>query len=166
MKTIPYAMSISGCLSDEFARGFKSMSIEKLAQNLIAAVYLWHADGTGLKVQSELHDIVDWIEVGALKFSRVTGPVSGVSGIGVCETVVSEINLPEEFCTGLKASKLVLCTHGVIIESGVVLENGNRNTIILVACADPYMIAVQAPFYTGTFDPEYNLSEYYRKPIS
>ena len=166
MKIIPYEVSISGHLSDEFARGFKSMSIERGTHNSIATVYLWHADGTGLKIQSRLHDIIDWIEVGALEFSRVTRAVSGVSEIGVCETEVTEINLPNEFGTGLKATKLVLSTHGIAVESGVVLESAGGNEIIIVACSAPYMVAIKAPFIAEAFEPEYDLSEYSREPIN
>jgi hypothetical protein len=166
MTIIPYKISIPGHLSDEFAQGFESMSIEKLVHKLVTTVYLWHADGTGLKVQSEMHDIAGWIEVGALKFSRVTGAVSGASESGVCETVVSKINLPNEFGTGLKASKLVLCTHGITIESGVVFENTGGNEIVLVAGAGPYTVAVKAPSVVDAFEPEYELSEYIREPIS
>ena len=165
MKTIPYKTSVPGHLSDEFAHGFKRMSIERLVGKLTNTVYLWHADGTGLQVQSEMHDIIDWLEVGSLCFSHVSGAVSSASGSGYCEIVVSEINLPDEFGAGLKASKLVLSTHGIAIESGVVIKGAGGNEIILVAGAGPHTVAIKAPSVVEAFDPEYPLSEYSREPI-
>lgn len=135
------------------------MSIRRLARKLTTTVYLWHADGTGLQVQSEMHDIIDWVEVGSLRFSRVIGTVSGVSESGVCESVVSEINLPNEFGAGLKASKLVLSTHGIAIESGVVIEGAGGNEIILVAGASPYTIA--RPHRGRTLNLDFSLTVFW-----
>src|SRR3954463_15510225 len=150
MTRIPYKSSIPGRFSDEFARGFKRVSIKRAARNLPYAVVLWHLAGEGLKVQSVMHDIAERLEVGALEFSRITETVS--------ET--SEFDLSDEFGIGLNASKLVLSIDGATIESGVVLQGTRGNEILLVAGVSPYTIAIRAPFFTEPFEPAYPLSEY------
>jgi hypothetical protein len=155
MTVIPYKISIPGRLADEFARGFKSISVERLAHGRPIAIFLWHADSEGLKVQSVMHDVAERFEVGALEFSRITGTVSEVS----------EFDLPGEFGVGLKASKLVLSTDGVTVESGIVLQGNRGNEMVLVAGAQPYTIAIKAPSVVEEFDPEYPLSKYSREPI-
>jgi hypothetical protein len=163
---IPFKIAIVGRLSDEFARGFRRISIERLAHKLAATVYLWRADGTGIRVQSEMHDIAGWIEVGSLVISHVDGPVNRTTESGACETETFEISLPSEFESGLSASKLVLSTQGKTVESGLFIESTSGSEIVLVAGAAPYTVAVKAPSVVEPFEPEYDLTEYSREPIT
>jgi hypothetical protein len=155
MSVISYRTSIPGRLADEFAQGFISMSLDRLPHGVPIAIFLWRADGTGLKIQSVMYDIAERLEIGALEFSRVTEKGRELPAF----------DLPEEFRVGVKAAKLVLSTSGVTADSGVLLRGSHGDELVMVAGAQPYTIAVKASFIRERFEPEYELSTYLQEPI-
>lgn len=154
MKIIRFTSIVPGTLADQFVGGFTSMSVRRLRKGSgpIDFIFFWRADGTGLKIQSVMHDInrEEWLEAGVLEFTHVAAD----------DDPSSQIELPDEFRRDLKVSKLVLSTEEMVVESGIVLEGRDGGRIVVVAGGFPYAITIAADFLTETFDPEYELSEY------
>lgn len=155
MITIKFCVNLSVRLSDEFNKGFTRISINRLPHGHPSAIFLWHADGTGLMIRSEMHDIAERFEVGALIFSHAVATDSNAP----------LIDLPEEFSFDLKASKLVLSDQSVSAESGILLKGDHGGEIVILAGALPYALTVKAPFIIEAFEPEYDLSSYLREPM-
>jgi hypothetical protein len=117
---------------------------------------LWRADGTGLKMFSQMHDVAERTEIGVLNFERTMAPLD-------FETFV---DLPQTFRCEVAASKLVIRESGTSAESGVVLRVSDGEEVMVVAGAYPYSIAVLGVMSVPhIFEPEYNIDRYVRVPM-
>ena len=119
-------------------------------------ITLWRADGSGLTVFSEMHDIAERMEIGVLRFEHYKSP----SG--------SRVTLPiaPEFGQGVDAFKLSIHESGVKAESGIVLRAKGGSEITIVAAAMPCFIAIKGVVeQPHIFEPEYPIENYERLPI-
>lgn len=116
---------------------------------------LWHPDGTGLRVQSVMHDIAERIEVGVLDFTLTRK----------AEIEERTVALPKGMEGGpLSVEKLSIREAGITAESGVALSSGNGDDeLIIVAGVYPYTLAIRGiGEIPHIFEPEYSLEKYAR----
>lgn len=117
-------------------------------------VTCWRVDGSGLRISTEMHDLAEKCEVGALTFELV-------SKLGSNEKV---FELDASFRGQITASRLLIEESGATIESGVILESGMGSEIVIVAGAYPYSLTVLGrDLGYMSFDPEYPLDLYQRE---
>ena len=119
-------------------------------------VTLWHSNGTGVRIFTEMYDIAERTEVGVLKLEPASTPEA------------SEVNasLTSHFRGRVTAHKLVISESGTRAESGVALVNEDGDELVIVAGAYPYSLAVKgvSPL-PHIFEPEYSLNRYDRVPL-
>ena len=138
-------------LSAELARPLQRVSITTLFGKFPCSITLWRADGTGLKVYSEMRDIAERLEVGVLHFAPV--PASGSDEIS--------FNVPPSFQDGVKPFVLLIHESGTTAESGIILRASSGDEIIIVAAGMPCNLTFRGiPELNHRFDPEYPFEEY------
>ena len=121
------------------------------------SVTLWRSDGTGMQIQSAMHDIAERLEVGVLAFSLVDSLLPD-------ELVVE---LPPAFGGPIKVTKLTIVESGVRAESGILLEASDGSQVVVVAGANPYTLAVRGVVdQPHVFEPEYPLINYMAVPLA
>lgn len=145
-------------LADKLAEGFVRMSVELETHNRPTSVSLWRSDGSGLRIQSKMHDLAERREVGVLKFS---------TAIDTNQKVSNNYELPTSFASKLKVTTLLITESGIKAESGILLEANDGKEIVIVAGAYPYTLAIQGgPNIAHIFEPEYPLKDYTKLPSS
>lgn len=119
-------------------------------------VTFWGADGTGLQIGSEMHDVAFREEVGVLTFTLVDS-LWGEERV---------IDVPPFQVSGTYKLTTVEA-NGAVAESGLELGLSNGETIIIVASSGPCHIAisglVEMPLI---FQPEYPIAHYTRTRLS
>jgi hypothetical protein len=117
---------------------------------------LWRADGTGIRIQSKMHDIAERKEVGILGFSYVSFPSEH-------EKI---IDVRSMFGFELIVSKLIIHESGASAESGIVIKSTAGHEILIVVGAMPYSLAVSGVLRgSHIFEPEYPIDHYENVPI-
>jgi hypothetical protein len=119
---------------------------------------LWHSDGTGLKIFSQMHDIAERIEIGVLNFEKVTTHAGDATNADVSVA----------FDCDIEAFKLILDEGGTRAECGLALRASNGDQITIVPSAGAYSLAILGVFASTPhiFEPEYQLNRYARVPIT
>jgi hypothetical protein len=147
-------------LRDEICKPFIEVSVSLDRVRTPTLVVLWRQDNTGLAIWSEMHDVAEKIEVGVLKFEKVTRTSDkNVDGFWQTE---------ESFSTALFAeqnslTKLVISESGYICESGFVVRSTTGEEITVVADAFPCHVAVLGiDELKSASKPEYELASYER----
>lgn len=157
MSNLRFTWSESGPLATQLTLPFTRASIRALAHGRPISLTLWRSDGSGIRIQSRMHDLGERIEVGVLDFSLV-------QSLDMGEQV---FELPASFSGPIKPAKLVIMEAGVDVESGVVLESIDGQQLIVTAGANPYTLAVKGIVAVpNTFEPEYPLNEYSTFPFA
>jgi hypothetical protein len=151
MKRIPFDWKGQAHLADELCRPVKDFTAQIDNIGRPSSITLWRADDTGLRIQSEMHDLAERIEVGVLRFETVLaaykdeqlGDASGA------------------FNSELKALKMEITESGIIAESGFVLRTIEGLELIVLAGASPYFLWTSGVFtMREEFKPEYPLKDY------
>jgi hypothetical protein len=118
---------------------------------------LWRADGTGLRMYSEMHDVAEREEVGVLTFNYV-------SALSEHETIV---DVRSTFGHELTAFNLVIHESGKNWESGVGLRSSSGAEILILAGAAPCLLAIDGLVsMPHVFEPEYPIDRYTRVPLA
>jgi hypothetical protein len=118
---------------------------------------LWRTDGTGLRIQSKMHDVAERKEVGVLEFSYVSFPSEHEKIVDVRSRVGPE----------LVVSKLIIHESGTSAESGIVIKSTLGHEILIVVAAMPYSLAVSGVLKgPHVFEPEYPVDRYENIPIT
>jgi len=145
-------------LAAELSKPIKRISVEFVIPNSGPRfVTLWRPDETGLRLFTEMHDVAERIEVGVLHFEQVFA-------LGPNEIIA---DLPSVFHGENVVSKLVIHESGTSAESGVVIKARNGDEIVAVAGVYPYSLAVRGALsIPHMFEPEYELDDYMRAPIT
>lgn len=157
MNELLFSWTEATSLTAELSRAIKRFSISFAAHGRPLYVVLWRSDGTGLKIYSEMHDVAEMREVGVLHFGLVLAPLSE-------ETFV---DIPPAFDDQLAVTKLTIEESGTVAESGIILTANDGEEMIIVAGANPYLLAVQGvPSTPHLFEPEYPLDQYVRVPAA
>jgi hypothetical protein len=151
MSDLPFIWSEKTSMAAEIAKPLERISFEFYRQEMLQRTTLWRAGGTGLRIQSQMYDLAERLEVGVLCFDLVSAPADG-------EKIM---DLEPAFLQPLRVSKLVLSELGKNIESGLLIQSNSGREILIVASAFPCNLAVRgvlSPPYI--FDPEYPLDRY------
>ena len=115
-----------------------------------SSVTLWHFEGKGVRVSSQMQDVAEKLEVGVLSFGFVDRILPN-------ETVVeaNPIFLPQ------RGSKLQICEAGISLESGLDLSFDRGRELRIVPAAFPFFLAVSGTGVpAGESVPEYPLENY------
>jgi|SRR6185312_15981081 hypothetical protein len=119
-----------------------------------SVLFLWHTDGSCLRIANKMHDLGDRVEVGSLSFGDKGPSDKAEFEVDVC-------------VNPLHVEKLILVERNVCIESGVAIALTPARELIVVSGAYPYTLAVDGLFGgPHAFEPEYQLSRYRREEIS
>jgi hypothetical protein len=149
----PFGWAGAGQLRDELRRQCESISAEfgHPAWRGASAVTLWRKDGSGIRIFTQMHDIVPKLEVGVLNFELVSTPNPGDQ----------IMDISGRFNDGVKAWKLTVTDSGATAESGVVI--GCEEEIAVVAGGFPLTLALRGiEFDSPAFEPEYPWDRYQR----
>lgn len=143
-------------LGRELAMPVVKASMRTVAHGRPISVTLWRTDGSGLQIQSVMHDIADRLEVGVLAFRSVDSPLPD-------ERMV---DLPPAFVGQISVSKLTITESGVCAESGLTLEASDGSQVVVIAGVNPYTLAVRGVVdQPHVFEPEYPLANYIAVPL-
>ena len=159
MNYLPFVFSQTTSLAAELKRPVRKVSIDIVhpawGPRFLA---LWHRDGTGLKIFSQMHDIAERSEIGVLNFEKADAPADD-------ETMV---DVSSAFDCNVEAFKLILDEEGTRAECGLALQANNGDQITIVPGAFPYSLAILGVFASTPhiFEPEYQLDRYTRVPIT
>ncbi len=156
MKHIGIIVDVDGDLSTELSSGFVSLSVARARLGHPTRVILWDKQGTGLRIESQMHDVAQRTEVGVLRFSRADE--SNIRS--------GEVKLPEEFALKTWPFLLTITESGVTAESGLVLKGALGGEVIVVAGAFPGTLTILGSTVAEPFDPEYALSAYNRSALN
>jgi len=155
MNILSFSWAEPTSLAAELARPLKQVFVEFMPHGEPITLTLWRSNNTGLRIQSEMHDVVERREVGVLSFAYNSEPPT--EGKPVCVASVFERQI--------SVSKLVIEESGTSADSGVVLEAAN-DRIVIVAGVFPYTLAVSGLFVGPfVFQPEYPMEQYLRVPL-
>jgi hypothetical protein len=134
--------------------GLKGYSTDYKQIGGTTTVHLFLTTGEIVKISSEMHDIDSWNEIGSLVFEMVQDcPYSKM------------IPLDPAWKSLASVEKLVLEREEFVAESGIILRSESDETLLVVASANVYTLAVQAPFARDEFLPENDLSAYRYVPL-
>lgn len=116
-------------------------------------LFLWHSDGSCLRIANQMHDLADRVEVGSLAFGD-KGPSDNVRfEVDIC-------------ANALLIEKLILVEKNVSIESGIAIKLAATRELVVVPGAYPYTLAIDGLFdEPHAFEPEYQMSRYRREVI-
>jgi hypothetical protein len=157
MNSLSFTWNEVTSLAVELTKAVEKISLEYAPHGMPMYVTLWRADGTGMRIHSEMHDLEERIEVGVLTFDFVFAPSGHETFVDVAST----------FGHGVRTAKLVIHQSGENIESGLVFGATNGDEIVIVAGAFPSSLAVNGllpmPY---RFEPEYPIDRYMRVPVT
>jgi len=157
MNTLSFTWLEPTALAMQLSKPIKRMSIRSAVPGKAISATLWHPDGTGLRIQSTMHDVAERREIGVLDFAIVAAAGNDEKSF----------DIPASFSGGAKASKLVINESGTNAESGVVLKASDGQEIVVVAGAFPYSLAISGVSSMPLgFEPEYSLESYARIDIA
>jgi len=158
MKNLPFVWNGETPLAQELVEPFCCASLWVTNKYCgLSSLTLWRRNGVGIRIQSQMHDVAERLEVGVLTFKLV-----GAGFLGE-RTVI----LPKEFDAPITVMKLLKEEAGSTLESGVILKAANGSQIIVVAAASPCNIAIQGVIddLPCIFEPEYSLESYKIVPM-
>jgi len=151
MNYLRFNWSEPTALSAELIKPLAQISLQLDTHGRPMNATLWRTDGTGLRIQSKMHDVAERREVGILKFSYVSFPSED-------ETIV---DVRSRFGHELVVSKLIIQESGTSAESGIVIKTTAGLEILIVVGAMPYSLAVSGILRgTHIFEPEYPVDRY------
>ena len=121
----------------------------------LSTLWLYGVDGDVLKIYSKMTETKDWDEVGTLVFHR----------LGSDEDAPQMTKLPQQWLNIAHVEKLVIAGVDYVAESGLIICNRDGEMLTVVCSANVYRIELQAPFFSGPFQPEYEIARYMHVPL-
>jgi hypothetical protein len=153
MKSFPFVWTELTPLVEELKKPIVHISVQFFKKRPMF-VTLWRPDGTGIKIQSEMFDVAERIEVGVLRFSYAPFEHSAAESFA---------KIAPAFGSGSAVSKLVIVESATSVESGVIFSANDGNEIMIVANVWPCHLAVcGVQSITNDFEPEYPIDMYSR----
>lgn len=144
-------------LSAELMKPIAHISLQLDTHGRPMNATLWRTDGTGLRIQSKMHDVAERKEVGVLEFSYAPFPSEH-------EKIVDVRSM---FGPELVVAKLIIHESGTTAESGIVIKSTAGREILIVVAAMPYSLAVSGVLRGAhIFEPEYPIDRYKNVPIT
>jgi hypothetical protein len=158
MNRISFAWKETIPLASELLQPIDKLSTESVfPQSGLNSITLWRADGSGIKIFNEMHDVTERLEVGVLNFERVIA-------LPKYECISETIDLDTGFQNELKVFKLVIEESGILAESGIEIMTLGGAKIVIVASGFPCNLEVQGVKVAAVLrGPEYPLNEYQRE---
>jgi len=152
MGHIAFKWEESTSLIDELTKPLRQVSIEFDSFGSPMAITLWRFNGTGLSINSEMHDVAERREIGVLCFTIVSFAASPKEEL---------IDISSAFNAQLKAYKLIIQESGSSAESGIVLKSGDSE-LLVAPSARPYSLAIRGVLTSmpHIFEPEYQIDRY------
>lgn len=141
-------------IEELLSTGLLAYSGETAEHGRFASLCFLLQDQTAIKIESIVTTVKGWDEVGTLVFF----PLKETSA-----TCNRFIPLPSSWNKIVSVERLVVCEADFSAESGIAINNAAGEEIIIVSSEYPYAIELSAPFFSGDFRPEYELSTYSRK---
>ena len=117
-----------------------------------ATLWLRLCDGRTLRVGVDMHNLSGWEEIGTLTFEVVSAHDSP-----------EMVSLPASWTEVREIQKLVYDSDECEAECGFILYTSGGDQLAVLPGADPYTLAIQAPFHLLPFTPENDLNAYHRK---
>lgn len=121
-------------------------------QNGMSTVWLLLRHAIALQIQTKMTDIAEWREIGTLVLKQVSTDAS----------LPKMLSISTNWLEIESIKKLTAEDGEVGAESGIELTNKLGEVLIIVCSANPCLIEVSAPFFSGEFLPEYELNHYKR----
>jgi hypothetical protein len=136
-------------------KGFIGYSTNAEQHGGLTTLWLFLCDQTVLKIYSSMTDVGGWDEVGTLVFRLATkeDTYPKMKPLGIAWSHIFSIK------------KLVLDETRFSAESGLVIKNNRDEELTVICGANVYTIQIEAPFFTGNFQPEYEIDAYKRIQI-
>jgi hypothetical protein len=157
MNYLRFHWSEPTALSAELMKPIAQISVQLDTHGRPMNATLWRTDGTGLRIQAEMHDVAERREVGILKFNYASFPSED-------EKIV---DVRSRFGPKLVVSKVIIDESGTSAESGIVIKSMAGHEILIVVAAMPYFLAVTGNLKgPHVFEPEYPVKCYKNVPIT
>lgn len=157
MNYLRFNWSEPTALSAELIKPIAQISVQLDPHGRPMSTTLWRSDGTGFRIQAEMHDVAERREVGILKFSYASFPRED-------EKIV---DVRSRFGSELVVSKLIIDESGTRAESGIAIKSTAGHEILIVVAAMPYSLAVSGVLKgPHVFEPEYPVDSYEKVPIT
>jgi hypothetical protein len=151
MKILPFVWNSEKSLAHELTRPFHNFSLWIATHRRPISLTFWRQDGSGIRIQSQMYDIAERLEVGVLTFDLVNSQLPDEQ----------MFDLPKKIESSITATKLFIVESEHMAESGIILTGQNGSEIIVLAGVYPYTIAVQGIIdLPHVFEPEYPLADY------
>jgi hypothetical protein len=155
MQRYPFSFVQHFSLKEECNRGLLRVSLERANHGRPFSICLWPENGSGIRVQSTMHDLGPRLEVGSLVFSKAE-----------CDDGTSEaISLPNCFHGELELERLLYVDETSIVESGLVMMAPTGEELIIVSGAFPYTVEISIVGSNQDFQPENPLASYKRELV-
>lgn len=157
MQHLPFLWEGPTPLANELAAPVCRASLRRAAHGRPVSLTLWRSNGTGLRIQSRLHDLPRRGELAVLEFDLVTQPQP--------DDHTSELSTG--LGTALRVEKMLVFEAGACAEAGVFLRGGHGAQIIAVAGAAPFTLAVKGVEDDAPhgFEPAFLLEQYLRVEV-
>lgn len=140
-------------LSDLLRGGISGYSVAGSVGGRLGSIYLLLHDGSALHIQSKMNDVASWHEVGTLVFEWRSSTANSFPATLPLDATWSSIGM---------IAKLCLDEDAFTAESGLAIQNRAGARILILSGAFPNTVEIEAPFYAGDFQPEYDVGEYKR----
>jgi hypothetical protein len=142
-------------LANLIRQGLKGYAANVEQLGGMTTLWCFLCDDSVLRIDSVMTDVSGWLEVGTLAFELVT------DGDGVPVM----IPLPKAWGHISSLNKLVLEEPEFSSESGLIIKAESGDDLIVVCGAEVYTVQILAPFFLGTFQPEYEIERYKALPL-
>lgn len=141
-------------LSSLLLRGIKGYAINS-TYGLTTTIWLYICDGPIIAIQSTMNELGGWEEIGTLIFTA----------IGDDKIIPEMIPLPAIWREIVSVEKLLIDDNDFVAASGFVIRNGAGDALTVTCGAEVYSIQMQASFFVGGFNPEYDFERYKSAPL-
>ncbi len=154
-KSYEFELSGVACLRDALRTGLIGVAADPEEHIGLTTVWCRLVQDVLLKIQSQMTTTNGWNEVGSLVFELNPND----------DSPPNIAPLPEQWRNVSFVDKLVIEESDFTAESGLRIENADGESFTIVCSANPYQLAVEAPFCLGGFLPEYEIERYKRVPM-
>lgn len=135
--------------------GVVGLFINNLTAGSMRLLSLILGDGSVLRIQAKVTEVEPWYEVGTLIFEHIAK---------IEKFEINQVPLPVSWLDIGLVEKLVLEGEKFTAESGICFCNRSGEQFIILPGAFPHSIEIDAAFYSGKFEPEYDIDKYERVP--
>jgi hypothetical protein len=149
MKKIPFSLSGIDSLSDLLKLGIQGFAINS-HYGLTTTICLFLYNDLIITIQSTMNELGGWEEIGTLVFTANINHTD-VPAMIPLSPVWNEIRSVE---------KLQIEENEFSADCGIVIKNGLGEKMIITCGAEVYSVQMQAPFFEGKFNPEYDFVRY------